>query len=421
MIPALSFIPLVTMVAGAQQPPAATYQLEAVKYVGTKRYAPDDVTRLSGLAVGKPIRVADLQPAAEKLAASGLFTTLQYRYAVNGRQMTVTFEIEEAAWTVPVVFDNFVWFTDEELTAAVRREVPSFDGTLPTTEGSASLVTRALGKLLASRQLPGQVGLFPQADLKGKKVDASAMKYLFKVTDPAPKVCSVLVKGASPAIERDLLAAAGSLTGSDYSRFYVKGMSEGTLLDIYHRSGFWRAAFAAPQPAAEGASCPGVSLVLSVNEGPQFAFDKAEWRGNAALSAADLDALLAIPAGKVADGSLIDAGLLRVKKAYAKHGYLMASSRMAPRLDDGAKTAAFEVHVAEGPQFRMGTVEFVGLAPSDAESLSKKWKLAAGDVYDDTYPGEFMKEIRAARRAGPSEQMQLDQERHVVNLRFVFK
>jgi cell division septal protein FtsQ len=93
--------------AGGQQPAAgATYQLAAVQVAGAKRYSADDVTRLSGLAIGKPVTVAELQPAADRLASSGLFKELRYRYVTAAKQLTVILEFEEADWTVPVIFDN---------------------------------------------------------------------------------------------------------------------------------------------------------------------------------------------------------------------------------------------------------------------------------------------------------------------------
>ena len=51
----------------------------------------------------------------------------------SGSRLDVTFDIEEPPWSMPVVFDNFVWLRDEELLAAVEQDVPTFDGTLPVS------------------------------------------------------------------------------------------------------------------------------------------------------------------------------------------------------------------------------------------------------------------------------------------------
>lgn len=403
-----------------QQPAAPAFELAAVKVVGAKRYTSEDVTRLSGLVIGKPLTPAELKPAAERLADSGLFKTMQYSYTTAGRRMTVTFEFEEAEWTVPVLFDNFVWFSDAEIIAAVRRDVPSFDGTVPPSAYVPDLVTRSLTQLLASKGLPGTVTFVPQADMKG-----TLLQYLFKVADPAPKICALTVPGASAEVNTALLDAAKTLIGSDYSRLYVKGVSGGTLLDVYRRRGHWRAEFGPPSVAAGDASCSGVRLTIPVTEGPSYAWEKAEWSGAAALSPAELDAQLGMKPGDTADASKLEAGLRAVQKAYGKRGHLQAQVRMKPRLDDAARRAVFEMSVSEGPQFRMGTLEFVGLSEKDAESLRKKWTLAAGAPYDDTYAAEFrVKElVPLLRGVTPPVRVSVETSRQgqTVNVRLVFR
>lgn len=418
MFHVVTLIFAVMFMAPAQQPPAgATYELAAVQVAGAKRYAADDVTRLSGLVIGKPITVADLQPAADRLASTGLFKELRYRYVTAAKQMTVVFEFEEADWTVPVVFDNLIWFTDDELSAAVGQEVPSFDGTSPSNEGVPDLIIGVLQKRLAERGIPGTVSLVPQTDLKTKR-----LRYLFSVT-PAPRICSVSVDGASPDRRRDLLDAMKSIVGTDYSRFYLTGLAGGTLLDIYHRYGHWKAAFAAPAATVAPAECLGVSVVLGVTEGPIYTWAGAQWSGNAAIQAGELDKLLAMREGDVADGSRIRDGLLRIRKAYGRIGHVLAGADLAPRLDDAAARAVFEMTVSEGPQFRMGTVQFMGFPESTADALRKAWTLAPGEVYDDAYPAGFqVKEVFSRRSPGgksPVLQMEIDRTSRVVNIRFV--
>ena len=405
--------------SSVQAPSAATYRIAAVQVEGARRYAPGEVAKLSGLDIGKPVTILELAPAAEQLAATGLFKSLKYRYVTVGRQITVIFEIEEADWTVPVIFDNFVWFTDDDIVKSVRADVPSFDGTMPPSEATPDLVVRSLQKLLQSRQLPGQVHFTPQTDIRTK-----AMQYLFSVKDPSPKLCVLRVSGASALQERELLAAPGAEAGGDYSRFFLITMSNGTLLDMYHRRGHWRAAFSAPSVTLDQA-CGGLTAILNVSEGPSFAWDRAEWNGNAVAAAGDLDSLLGMKPGDVADASRIDAGLLRIRSAYRKQGYMLARASYTPRLDDPTRRAAFEIRVDEGPQFRMGSLEFAGIPAGDADNLRKKWQLKPGSVFDDSYPGKFQAaEVSPLRREGSTRALmetQIDTDQRVVNIRFVFK
>jgi len=417
---ALSLIVLQSLSVEAQGPPPSTYQLAAVQVTGAKRYTQADVARVSGLGSGQSVSVAEITAAAARLGTSGLFKSVKYSYVTNASRITVIFEIEEAEWTVPVTFDNIVWFTDDEITQAVRIDVPTFDGTLPPAEGVPDLVMRSIQKLLESKRIPGRAAFQPQTDLTTKK-----LSYLFKVQEPAPVLCRLVFSGVSSELERELTAVSKSALGQDYSRFYLTSMSAGTLMDVYHRRGYWRARFGSPMPAIDSAGCTGVSATLSVSEGVVYSFDNAQWTGNGVFTSTELDGMLAMKSGEVADSSKIDNGLRRIRSAYGKKGYLTESSSASPRLDDQSKRALFDVKVEEGPQFFMGTLAFEGLSTADANKLTKMWKLASGAAYDNSYAADFIfKEIMPLVPRGtkpPAARESGDSEKHVVNVTIVFE
>ena len=203
-------------------------------------------------------------------------------------------------------------------------------------------------------------------------------------------LCGLVFAGTSSELERELASVSRSVLGQDYSRFFLTSMSAGTLMDVYHRRGYWRATFAPPVPAIDLPSCRGVSATLSVNEGAIYSFDQAQWRGNGTFTSTELDAMLGMKSGEIADSSKIDNGLRRIRSAYGKKGYLVESSSAVPRLDDEAKRALFDVKIEEGTQFFMGALEFEGLSSADAAKLTKMWKLPAGAPYDNSYPSDFI-------------------------------
>jgi outer membrane protein assembly factor BamA len=404
--------------AAAGQTPGA-FTLAGVEVVGARRYSREDVTRVAGLTVGQAITVEALAAAAERLGGSGLFATLTYRYVTKASQMTATFEFEEAEWIVPVIFDNFVWFTADEVTAAVRNDVPSFDGTAPRSEGIPDLIGRSLQKLLEGRQLPGRVQFMPQTDL-----GRDTLQYVFAVKEPAPRVCAVRVAGASAIPEQELVQAA-ALVGSEYSKFHTGNVSDGTLRDMYRNRAYWAAVFG-PHAVAVDAGCSGVTVALQVSEGAQYGWDRAQWSGNTAMASGDLDALLGLKSGQKAEQSRIADGQRAVHRAYARQGYIGQSSAYVPRLDDSTHTAVFEFRVVEGPQFRFGALEFAGFAEGSIVELRKHWRLQPGAVYDDSYPQTFMdQEVRPRlQRAGiPAERVNLqtavDAEKKLVSVKLV--
>lgn len=207
-------------------------RLAEVAVVGASRYTPAEVTKVSGLTVGQSVTPDGLTAAAERMSATGLFKSVKYRYENTGVRMTVTFEIEEAPWTMPVLFDNVVWLSDEELVAAMRQEVPSFDGTSPKLAGAPDFIAKGLQHMLEAHHIPGRVEFLPTMDLRTK-----TEQYLFSVKDPSPKTCTLHVAGASAVPERELVAAVHDVVGTDYSRSRMTAVSTGTLLYLYHQRG----------------------------------------------------------------------------------------------------------------------------------------------------------------------------------------
>jgi outer membrane protein assembly factor BamA len=128
--------------------------------------------------------------------------------------------------------------------------------------------------------------------------------------------------------------------------------------------------------------------VAPINVAAAETFGQVVWRGNAALSIAELSTALGLRAGDAAPQAKIDEGLGRVRSAYARLGYLKAQVVDVKRNLEGRR-ASYQFTIREGPQYRMGVLTVTGLNGVDARSLRGKWMLAAGAVFDDSYLEQF--------------------------------
>jgi outer membrane protein assembly factor BamA len=410
------FLFSLVLASGHQQPPAAAeFQLGLVSVTGASRYTPEEVTRLSALKPGQPIRPSDLDNTVKQMSSTGFFASLTYRVVTSGNRLDVTFAIEEPPWAMPVVFDNFVWLRDEELLAVVKQNVPTFDGTLPVNSEVTSYMTGVLQRLLDERRIRGQV----EFTLHNNQATGKS-QYLFSVKGTGLGVCALRVTGASVIPESELVAAAAELTRRDYSRLYLTELVNGTLRTMYQQRGYWRAEFRDPIATVGTApdACAGVSVTLRVDEGTPYLFDRAEWRGVAAMPAKELDAALGLKPGEVADVTKMETGLRQVRGAYRHLGYMQMRSTMTPRPDDATRRLVLGVAVEEGPQYRLGELTITGMADPDADALRKKWTLKAGAIYDDSYVQQFRRE-----NGTPARRLTLDPAidgaRKVVDLKIV--
>ena len=388
---------LVLPVQTPQQAPAAeSFKLTRVDVAGVKRYTPFEVIQVSGLKVGQSVVTTDLNEAARRLASTGLFKNVKYQYVTSQGGMVLTFQMEEEAWTTSVVFDNFIWFTDDELTGLVRQSIPQFNRVVPSNAGSSGFLQRELQHILEARSLPGRVE-FTLSETAGS---SASRAFVFSVAGAgaAVRVCAVRFDGAAGVPDNVLQDAAQEIINADYSQSFTTRFASGTLTQLYHRRGFWKAVVSPPRAAADkGGGCGGVTVTIPVAEGPVYTWDHAEWTGNAVVQAKDLDAALAMKAGDIADVTKLEAGLRSVRGLYGKQGYVQASVKFTPRLDDAARKAVFEMAVTEGQQFFMGTLEILGLQSADEANLRKKWSLEPGSVYDESYLTRFLDQNRSGR------------------------
>jgi outer membrane protein insertion porin family len=365
-------------------------RLQKIEVNGLKRMSVAQLIERSGLQAGQLVDVAALDAAAEQLLATGLFTRLSYRYRTQGDAATVTFEVEEAKKenNIPVVFDNFVWFSEEELARAVKNQLPSFDGTAPETDGAVASITRALMILLAERKIPAQVEYISSANVAGTNA-----KHIFSVGGMRIPICTVQYPGAASLAETELISHSKPVMQADYSQEFMQGFADGTLKPLYRERGHLRVNFKQPRATAatDTEKCKnGADVSVPVEEGPVYSWERAEWVGNAGLSAAELDAAFGMKTGELADGLKIDKALMAVAKAYGRRGYLFLSLKPDVEFADATRRVTYRVQIKEGEQFRMGTLDIKGLSAADTNRLKAMWKLQAGEVYDAHYSKEFM-------------------------------
>jgi outer membrane protein insertion porin family len=377
----------------SQKPaPPQAMRLGSIEITGLQKVTKEQAVAISGLEIGQQISVEMLDAAAQRLVGSGLFTNLSYRLRGSKDQAIVTFEVEELKGKgVPVVFDNFVWFSNEELATAIRREVPTFDGTAPESNSIVGAITKALQQLLTERNIEGQVDYKPSADLSGGNV-----KHVFSVRGANTKICAVHFPGTANVQESELVKHSKELMGSDYSQEFVSAFAFANLIPVYRERGHLQAMFSTPTARlgmdASDNCKDKVVITLPVTEGAAYHWDKVQWSGNASYTVQELESSLGMKPGELANGLKIDAGVSAVQKDYGKKGFLRARVATEPLFDDVNRRVAYRISLTEGPQYHMGTFTIIGLSEIDTLSLKHRWKLREQkDVYDTSYLEEFTK------------------------------
>jgi outer membrane protein insertion porin family len=370
-----------------------SYTLSGVTISGAKRFTTEQLVAASGLKKGQQIDVAAIDAAADRLFKTGALANINYTYRTSGTSIEVLFKLAEAAKFVPCTYDNFVWFTDEELIAAARKEVPLFDGSLPIGGELPTQVSESLEHFLQAHSIKGSVSATISGALGG-----AVGSYDLRISDISIPVKSVSVKGG-PLGQETLAKAIHLISLSDYSRSVAHGVGQSGLTEAYQDEGYLQAKFSEPQvvmkdPQGHDATM-GVSLSYDVIPGPQYHASGITWSGNQAISEAELTKLLEVKTGDIASRDKLNWSWVAVHDRYGKDGYLAARVESTPEFDAAKNQVHFQAKVVEGAQYHMGVFTATGVPEITANKLKAAWRLREGQIYDASYEKAFFQQDMA--------------------------
>ena len=371
------------------QAAAKTAKIAALSVTGAKKFSTDQIIAASKLKVGDTVGAEQIQAAADLLSSLGLFSAVNYRFSTKGDALAIDFEVQEAP-TVPISFDNFPWFTDEELASAIRQEVGLFNGQAP--EGGALLdnMSAVLDHLLTTLKITGHV----EHQLVAQPV-ADGMMMQFRVAGPLLKIASLEFGDSLAANSERLRDRVPDLKGQPYSRFAIEVFEHEQIWPLYAADGHLRAQIGPPQPHVTGktdeAGASEVQVAIPIAPGPVYAWSGAQWQGNIAVAMSDLDAAIGFKAGDAADGMKIESAWTRAEAEYKARGYLDVKLDAQPHFDDAVRQISYRIKVTEGSQYRMGDMVVTGLSLDAEKLLRRSWSIAPGQIFDDSYFEKILK------------------------------
>jgi outer membrane protein assembly factor BamA len=409
----LLFICLFPALAGA----ADHYHLARVLVTGSERYREDDLVRATGLKVDSQVTSEDLQNAANRLGNSGAFSSVQFLFkpAVGTKGVEADFQVADSETFLPAIFENFVWFSENELQQAVQQAVPLYNGRIPTSGNMSDEVNAALIHLLASKGLPSEVSSILAAEF-GQLPSA----YKFTVGNANLKIADVRVSGAAHMLPELLAKSLTPLKGKAYLRSDVLKVLEKNLAPLYRQHGYLKFAITGLTPKLEANDL--VNVEVAVTEGDQYRLEGYTWSGNTLIKSEDLSRRITLKTGEPLNGLQLDRDLAQVKRLFGKFGREGVLINALPAFNGG--TVSYNFEVTEGALYHMGKLEIEGIAPEQAHKLAQGWKLGEGEPYDNTYVNQFLEHTVLKVPGHKWEWMtfeQIDDAQKTVNVRLQVK
>ena len=399
LLPRLLFYLLISLSlpAAAQkqfaQQPASTRTLIAIKVTGGMRYPEQTIAAASGLQLGTPATEDDFKTAARRLGDLGVFTDVGYSFSFSSAGTKLTFQVSDVTKFVPVRFEDFVWFSDEELLQRIKQSTPMFDGELPEFGKMADQVSDVLQAMLVERSIPGHVEY-----VRSGKGDSPGVVY--QVANVVIQIRNVEFTGAAEAEVPALKTASQRVFDREYSRSVLSALVQHQLLPVYHARGYLKAAFGSPEPKvvkqpseSNDAGIPNLTVVdvnFAVTPGQQYKLKSLEWSGNQAFETDTLQKMVHAKTGEPANTVRIGDNLKDIQKLYGSRGYVTATLNVNAEFDEAANAVSLRIDVKEGAVYHMGELAFRGLDNALTAKLRNAWKIRPGDVYDATYLSEYL-------------------------------
>jgi len=378
----------------SQMPPTAR-QLIAIKVTGSKRFPEEVIAAATGLQMGAAVSDDDFKKAARRLGDLGVFTDIAYSFSYSSAGTKLELHVTDAGKFVPAHFEDFVWFTDEELRKRIKEHAPLFDGELPLFGRLADEVSDVLQAMLVEHSIPGHV----EYQRVGKQ-DGPVESINYHVNDVLIEVRNIEFEGATPADVPALEAAGRRLPEHEYSRSRLNQLVQRQLLPVYYERGYLKAQFGEPQPkvvkqpGAETEDGPRnhtiVDVTFAVTPGQQYKLKSLQWSGNHEFPTETLQKMVRAEPGQPANTIRLGDNVKDIQKLYGSRGFISATIKPEAEFDDTAGTVAIRLDVTEGSVFHMGELEFRGLDNSLMAKLRGAWKIRFGEVYDSTYLSEYL-------------------------------
>ena len=400
-----------------------SYKLIAVHVKGLNRYNENQIVSAAGLRLGQMVAEADFKAAVEKLGSTGLFNDVAYSYQYSTAGCNLEIQLSENDKLAPLIFDNFVWFSDDELLTLLRFRLPLFQDKLPLGGGFSDEVSTALEGILADRKIAGKVDYIRGADLAG-----SVNNYIYKVSFHPIVIQHVEFPGAAASEVSALEKAATQVLNKDYLRTEMQPQERLSLLPVYLSRGYLKAHFGDPQPKIiQDGPQTLVDVSFPVTPGIQYKLTEIDWTGNAAFSADQLQKLVTLKKGAPANAVQLDLDMQAVQKLYGTKGYLAAHVHPDPATNDTDATVHYTLNVVEGDVYRMGDLQIDGLPADTASRMAAQWQMKKGDPFDDSYMNRFFdsmyRDLTLSRTLNVAPKRIVDQKNKTVSvfLRFVPK
>lgn len=361
--------------------------LSQIKFVGDPSHTQAELLAFSKLNPAGATQ-QEVQDAAQRFGDTGLFDEVNFQ--AGGSTLTFTLTPTAAGAMLPVRFSNFVWWDDQDLSAALDGKIPLYHGgPVPVSGNLRDQITAALQAIVAAKGVPNPT---VTSVLSASHLGGSPDTIAFSIDSPRVLVRSLTLQQASPVMVPKLARVLRDETGEQWDKSATLAEIASRVGEVYRNDGYLDIAVTHldhPVPVL-GAGGIYVDLTATLSEGQPYHVAQLAWAGSDLISTATFAAEAPLKIGDPASPAALRASLTIISAAYGTRGFIDAKVDAAPQIDRAAHRVAYIVTVQPGPQYHFRLVNFTGLTDAQLKSLDDAWHLNPGDNYDAGYVNRFL-------------------------------
>jgi len=357
----------------------------AIRFQGTAQYTQDELLAAAGIKAGAHLTAADIKAHAKQLNDTGFFAVVKFSNDSKG----LLFSLTPASQLFPLHLDNLPLKPGKDLDDKLHASFPLYHGLMPPTGSTVEGIRRMLEEMLAAEGLKATVKASLTSDLGPKKITAMN----FMIASPPVRIGQIQLAGVSPAMRAKVNTLVDGQTGNEFDTENTAIGLKRSFEDLYQDQGYAAVEVDVSQtdpPIVSGQASDlaiEISFSVAIKEGGVYKLGTIDYPLNALASRAEVQKFLS--KYQAGSGRPLDQFLLAVNDAYHARGYLDCSVVSHASFNEATHIVNYGVEIDPGPLYKMGAVHFDGAPDAMAARLTRLWKMAPGDAFDESYVSGF--------------------------------
>ncbi|MGB8029965.1 MAG: hypothetical protein WCF30_09910 [Terracidiphilus sp.] len=357
----------------------------AIRFQGAPQYTQEELLAAAGIKPSARLTVADVKAHARQLNDTGFFAVVKFGNDSKG----LLFTLAPTSQLFPMHLDNLPLKPGKDLDDKIHARFPLYHGLLPASGSTVDGICQMLEEMLTEESVKATVKASLTSDLGPKKITAMN----FAITSPPVRIGQIQLAGVSPAMQAKVNTLVDGQTGNEFDTENTAIGLERSFEDLYQDQGYAAVKVDVSQidsPAVSGQGSDAaieIPFSVAVTEGGVYKLGTINYPADALASRAEVQKFLT--KYQAGTGRPLDQFLLAVNDAYHAKGYLDCSVVSHASFNEATHIVNYSIEIDPGPLYRMGAVQFDGAPAPMAARLTRLWKMAPGETFDESYVSGF--------------------------------